>query len=86
VHPQSIPLLNSLKTFTAKIGPMESERCVRLGPGEAAAIAKGMHNGNNEGPGGSQNAPDLPHCRRNILDVHQHVVGNGKIERVVREW
>jgi hypothetical protein len=59
---------------------------IRLWVSETTAICNRMYDGDDENSRGAQNAPDLSQRHRNILNVHQHIVSDGQIERLVCEW
>jgi hypothetical protein len=81
-----MPNLNFLKALTTEIGVMDDERRIRLWFGEAAPISERMHDGYDEGSSGKQNTPDLFQCTENILNIHEYVVSDSKMETIVCKW
>jgi hypothetical protein len=59
VHLQSIPLLNYLEAFTTEIRILDYKPRIWLWANETATICKRMYDGDNQGPRGAQNPPDL---------------------------
>src|SRR3954464_9399906 len=85
MHFQPITHLGTLEALPTEIAFLNYERSVGLWTSELAAIGEGVHNRNNKGSRGTQNPSDFLQRSQNILDIHQHVVGDGEIEAAILE-
>src|ERR1700730_13876666 len=86
MHFYPITHLSTLEALPTEIGFLNYERSVGLRTSETPAIGEGVHNRNNKGSRGTQNSSDFLQRCPNILDIHQHVVGDGKVEARILEW
>src|SRR5437879_6490779 len=77
--------LGTLEALPTEIGFLNYERSVRVRTSELPAIGEGVHNRNNKGSRGRQNSSDFLQRCRYVLDIHQHVVGDGEIETAILE-
>jgi hypothetical protein len=85
MHFQPIADLGILEPLPTEIGILKHERSGRVWTSEVSSIGERVHNRNDKGTRGMQNPLDLLQRCRNILDIHQHVVGNGEIEAELLE-
>ena len=86
MHLQAIAFLHAFEAVPAEISVFNNEGGVRLYAGEAPTVRKWMTDGNDKPPHRTHDTPDFLQCARNILDVHQDVVGNNQIELGIFKW
>ena len=86
MHLQAITFLHAFEAMPAEISVCNNERGVCLYASEAPTVRKWMTGGNDKPPHRTHDTFDFLQCARNILDVHQDVVGHDQIKLGIFKW